>query len=352
MREHRQVAAIFRQVKKYLPAGSSIVVACSGGADSLALADAVEQLQKLQAYRVMVCHVEHGLRGAEAAADAAFVEAFCRERQLTCAVRHVDAKQLAASGKLSLEAAARQLRYAALWECVSQQQADFLVTAHHRDDQAETLLLHLLRGSGTDGMSGMRSEKNCLIRPFLHLGRQELELYCRQRGLAYRQDSSNTDLYFTRNKVRHLLLPLLEREFNPNVKVDLAQTASLLADDADCLKFLAEQSFLTGVKQQDGVYSCRRTWLLQLQPALRSRVVRLMWQHLAATGQLSYDQTEKILALVNAGSSNKKMPLPGATAALYSKGELFLAKATAGQENAVTNWLTQHLKSRVLGDDK
>lgn len=99
------------------------------------------------------------------------------------------------------------------------------MTGHHRDDQAETVLLHLVRGSGSSGLSAMRTVKGCLLRPFLELSRQELEQYCQLRGLAYRSDSSNEDLYFTRNKVRHLLLPLLEREFNPNIRGGLARTA-------------------------------------------------------------------------------------------------------------------------------
>ena len=96
------------------------------------------------------------------------------------------------------------------------------MTAHHRDDQAETLLLHLLRGSGAEGLGGMRCHNNSIVRPFLQVSRRMLEAYCAMRSLDYRTDSSNMDLYYTRNKVRHILLPLLEREFNPNIKQALA----------------------------------------------------------------------------------------------------------------------------------
>lgn len=334
MREHRQITKVRQQIKKYLPVGSRVVVACSGGADSLALADALLQLREEMGYRLTVCHIEHGLRGAEALADANFVSAFCEARQVDCKVVPVEVKKFAASGRLSLEDAARKLRYRALLQCVRDQQADFLVTGHHRDDQAETVLLHLVRGSGSSGLSAMRAVKGCLLRPFLELSRQELEQYCQLRGLAYRSDSSNEDLYFTRNKVRHLLLPLLEREFNPNIKGGLARTASVLAEDADCLELLAEQNFADGVQACNGAYSCNAAWLLALPPALAARVIRKMWRNLETAGLLTYELTQQILELVRRGNSNKKLMLPGKTYATYSYGKFLLA-ATPPQDGTV-----------------
>lgn len=334
MREHRQITKVRQQIKKYLPVGSRVVVACSGGADSLALADALLQLREEAGYRLTVCHVEHGMRGAEALADADFVAAFCEARQVDCKVVRVEVKKFAASNGLSLEDAARKLRYQALLQCAREQQADFLVTGHHRDDQAETVLLHLVRGSGSSGLSAMRTVKGCLLRPFLELSRQELEHYCQIRGLAYRSDSSNEDLYFTRNKVRHLLLPLLEREFNPNIRGGLARTAAVLAEDADCLELLAEQNFVDGVQACNGAYSCKAVWLLALPPALAARVVRKMWQRLETAGLLTYELTQQILELVRRGSSNKKLMLPGNTYAAYSYGTLLLAATLPPDEPA------------------
>lgn len=327
MQEEKQVRKILQQVQKQLPAGSKIVVACSGGADSLALVDALWLLREQQQYQLGICHVEHGLRGEEALADADFVAEFCRQRQLDCEIVHVEAKVLAESNKLSLEDAARKLRYAALFKSLDNRQADFLVTAHHRDDQAETLLLHLMRGSGSDGLSGMRVRQKCLVRPLLALSRQELEQYCRLRGLIYCNDSSNDDLYFTRNKVRHVLLPLLEREFNPRIKESLANTCTILAEDADCLRALAVQHFNAGVCREDRGFSCAADWLMQLPPALGSRIVRAMWQQCGATGVLTYAHTKQILKLVDNGSSNKKIMLPGKSCAIYSYGKLSIMTA-------------------------
>ena len=312
MKEHRQITEILDQVEEHLPVGSKIIVACSGGADSIALADALLLLQEKRKYQLVVCHVEHGLRGSEALADADFVVEFCRMRQVACEVLRVDAKKFAAESKLSVEDAARKLRYTVLFEILSKHKSEYIVTAHHRDDQAETLLLHLLRGSGAEGLGGMRCHNNSIVRPFLQVSRRMLEAYCAMRSLDYRTDSSNMDLYYTRNKVRHILLPLLEREFNPNIKQALAQTATLIAEDADCLNELAEEKFLQYVLQDDHSCSCDTAWLLSLPAALCSRIIRMMW---------------------------KKLMLPGGTCAVYSYGKLTVAAAETPSAIAAQNYV-------------
>ncbi len=339
MKEHRQITEILDQVEKHLPVGSKIIVACSGGADSLALADALLLLQEKRKYQLIVCHVEHGLRGSEALADADFVVEFCRMRQVACEVLRVDAKKFAAESKLSVEDAARKLRYTALFEIFSKHKSDYIVTAHHRDDQAETLLLHLLRGSGAEGLGGMRCRNNSIVRPFLKVSRSMLEAYCTMRGLDYCTDSSNMDLYYTRNKVRHILLPLLEREFNPNIKQALAQTAALVAEDADCLNALAEDKFSQYVLQDDRSCSCDTVWLLSLPAALCSRVVRLMWKKLGAAGMLTCQQTQQVIGLVHKGSSNKRLMLPGGICAVYSYGRLIVAAAAIPSAIAEQNYI-------------
>lgn len=339
MKEHRQITEILDQVEEHLPVGSKIIVACSGGADSIALADALLLLQEKRKYQLVVCHVEHGLRGSEALADADFVVEFCRMRQVACEVLRVDAKKFAAESKLSVEDAARKLRYTVLFEILSKHKSEYIVTAHHRDDQAETLLLHLLRGSGAEGLGGMRCHNNSIVRPFLQVSRRMLEAYCAMRSLNYRTDSSNMDLYYTRNKVRHILLPLLEREFNPNIKQALTQTATLIAEDADCLNALSEEKFLQYVLQDDHSCSCDTAWLLSLPAALCSRIIRLMWKKLGAAGLLTFQQTQQVIDLVHKGSSNKRLMLPGGTRAVYSYGKLTVAAAEIPSATAVQNYV-------------
>lgn len=160
-------------------------------------------------------HVEHGIRGQEALDDAEFVKNFCAERGLAFVCRHVNAPDYALQNGLSLEDAARRLRYKALFSYAAEEKCDYIVTAHQADDQAETVLMQLMRGSGTSGLGGMQTASGKLLRPFLFVRRTEIEAYCRERGLRFCNDSTNDDVRYTRNRIRKELLPYLEKVLTP-----------------------------------------------------------------------------------------------------------------------------------------
>ena len=225
MQVHPVVKKVYNALKQYIPQGGSLLLAVSGGADSMALADGVVQLVEEGYCKASVLHVEHGLRGEEALADAELVRKFCEAKGLAFTCVHVDVNAYAESNKLSTEEAARKLRYAALEEKARELEADFILTAHHSDDQAETVLLKLLRGSGTEGLSGMQVRSGKILRPLLHLTREHLENYCALQNINYCYDSSNDDLHYTRNKIRRELLPYLEKNFNPAIKKAVVQSA-------------------------------------------------------------------------------------------------------------------------------
>ena len=218
MQVHPVVKKVYNALKQYIPQGGSLLLAVSGGADSMALADGIVQLVEEGYCKASVLHVEHGLRGEEALADAELVRKFCEAKGLAFTCVHVDVNAYAESNKLSTEEAARKLRYAVLEEKARELEADFIMTAHHSDDQAETVLLKLLRGAGTEGLSGMQVRSGKILRPLLHLTREHLENYCALQDISYCYDSSNDDLHYTRNKIRRELIPYLEKNFNPAIK--------------------------------------------------------------------------------------------------------------------------------------
>ena len=184
-----------------------MLAAFSGGADSTVLVHALHRL----GYEVIAGHVQHGLRGEEAEAEAAHAAAFAAALGLPYHERRVDAAGYAAAHKLSLEAAAREVRYAALEEMAQEVGVERIATGHTADDQAETVLLKLLRGAGPTGMSGMPPVRGKIIRPLLALTRAEVEAYAQAEGLGFRTDSSNQDPRFTRNRIRHEILPRWRR---------------------------------------------------------------------------------------------------------------------------------------------
>ena len=298
------------------------VAAVSGGADSLALADALQRC----GFRFTVCHVEHGIRGIESREDAFYVEEFCRQRGIIFCCKHVDARELQEKEKLSLEDAARRLRYQALFQCAEETGADFILTAHQKDDQAETFLLRLLRGSGTRGLGAIRFRQNRILRPLLSLSAVELRQYCTDRKITWREDATNDDLYFARNRVRKVLLPLLEEKFSPSVTDILCRTAEHLQTDGMYLEELAaaelQKRWIAPVGERSGVLQVGG-WE-NIPPALRFRVLRQFWHLAGATAELSGMNLNDLGQLIEKRASGKKILLPGSWQALYSYDKLLL----------------------------
>lgn len=254
-----------------LPRGTGVLCAVSGGADSLCLLHLLWSRREELELRVCAAHYEHGLRGEESLADCAFVEAFCRERGIPCLAEHGDAAAFAASERLGLEDAARRLRYAFLERAADELGCDRIATAHTADDNAETILLNLTRGSGSRGLCGIPPRRGRIVRPLLGVTRAEVEAYLAANGLACRQDSTNGEDVFRRNRLRHAVTPVL-RELNPAFAAAAARTAALLREDEDCLQGMAE-AFLG--QAYDG-RSLAAKELAALHPAIASRALRAL----------------------------------------------------------------------------
>ena len=208
--------------RSLLRAGARVVLAVSGGADSVALLRVLLDLRGDLGIVLAVGHFNHGLRGAASRADEAFVAELARQHELDYFAGHGDVHDHASDSKLGIEAAARELRYRWLAQLAGEQRFDAVATAHTLDDQAETVLLKFLRGAGTRGLAGIypivERENLRIVRPLLCVSRDEVETYLESLGQEWREDETNLDRRFTRNRVRHDLLPLLEREFNPNIR--------------------------------------------------------------------------------------------------------------------------------------
>ena len=223
-------------------AGETVVVAVSGGADSVALLDILSRLED-ERLMLVVAHLNHCLRGADSDGDQEFVSQLAARYGFPCVVQRTDVAALAADAGLSLEDAGRRARYAFFDRTAKAHGATSIALAHHLDDQAETVLIRLLRGAGGGGLSAMAgSSRHSLKRPLLQVSRAELEHYLRLRALCYRTDSSNADTAILRNSIRHELIPFLRR-YNPKVSQRLAATAEILACDEELLEQLTETAY-------------------------------------------------------------------------------------------------------------
>ncbi len=326
------VKKVYNALKLHIPRGSSLVIAVSGGADSMALADGVAQLFGEDYCQPYVLHVEHGLRGDEALADAELVRKFCEAKGLPFTCVHVDVNAYANLHKLSTEEAARKLRYAALEEQAQILQADFIVTAHHSDDQAETVLLKLLRGAGTEGLSGMQVRSGKILRPFLHLTREHLECYCALQNISYCYDSTNDDLHYTRNKIRRELLPYLEKNYNPAIKKALVQSAEILQEDDACLNQMAQEKFQVLANCTDAGVILKVSKWEEVPAALRKRILRQAY-FLAGGKELGYRHTEALDVLCLRKTSGKYLKLPQKMIASYNRGKLLIQPTNEGERN-------------------
>lgn len=328
MQVEPQVWKLQEKIKEYLHLENRYVLAVSGGADSMALLDAARVVFSGTLGNLMVCHVEHGIRGQEALADAELVQDFCESLGINYICCHVNVPEIAKKENLSLEAAARKVRYEILFAQARKFGALAVVTAHQADDQAETVLWKLLRGAGSDGMSGMQhqyqQEDMIILRPLLDFSRNDIETYCRLREISYCEDSTNSDLGYTRNRIRCELLPYLERNYNPAIKATLIREAKLLAEEQECLaklvdNYLEDKAVCGRLDSTD--FKGMAFWLdaksLLRQPAaLRKRILRSAFFRLGGK-ELSYERSLALEGLCVAQTGGKIIQLPGETFAIY-----------------------------------
>ncbi|HEX7286218.1 MAG TPA: tRNA lysidine(34) synthetase TilS [Candidatus Angelobacter sp.] len=325
--------------ERLLQPGERVAVACSGGADSVALLRVLAELSQDLGIVLSVAHFHHGIRGAEADHDQGFVSKLAAQLGLELHLGAGDAPAWARDHKLSLETAARELRHAWFARLIAEKKVDKMATAHTLDDQAETVLMRMVRGAGARGLAGIAPihQEKSLVRPLLQVTRLEVEEYLKSLNQPWRDDLTNQDLAHTRNRVRRQLLPLLERDFNPAIRQTLADLAEMARGEEEfwnqertrLLARLAQR----GKPSRDGrsnTGEAGETWALDLAE-LRSLPTALQRQVLqAVAGEmglgLEFRHIEELRNLAQHGKKAKPVCLPGAAVAACSFRELQLSR--------------------------
>lgn len=291
--------------EKLIENGDYVLVGVSGGADSVCLLRLLADLQKEMGFFLEAVHVEHGIRGIESENDAAFVVRLCEELEIPLQLFFVDAVAYAKEQKLGLEEAARILRYDAYAQVAEKTLSSRVkvALAHHADDNAETVLFQMIRGSGIDGMSGMRPKRELMpgvevVRPLLAVTRREIEAYLQKEGQAYCVDSTNTDTSYSRNKIRCHILPMLE-EVNAQAVTHINQSAMLLRELGGYLSGHVDELAARALAEQEAGLLIRGEELAQLPEILKKEVLHLAIGKAAGSGKdIGMDHVESLADLL------------------------------------------------------
>ena len=261
--------------------GASITVGVSGGPDSLALLDMLHKISSKTRLTLNVAHLNHGIRGKKSEEDGEFVKKFCEALNIPCFIQTRDIPKIAKSESLSLETAARMERHRFLWEISDKCGASAIALGHTLDDQVESILMHLIRGSGLDGLKGMElmsdrtlvEKKLTIFRPLLSISRDAILNYCQEQALNPRTDSTNSSLEFTRNSVRLKLIPILE-SYNPSVKKNLFRFSQIIAEDVNFLEKSSEDAWNLCVSNNNGILIIDTELFNDFPGALAYRILR------------------------------------------------------------------------------
>jgi len=330
----RKVKATVERYSMFAP-GDAVLTAVSGGADSVALLYLLRDLGGEPPLRITVAHFNHLLRGPESDEDERFVRSLAEELGLPFVGGKADVRELAESRGLSVEAAARLARREFLRGAAERRGIGRIATGHHADDQAETVLIRLVRGSGVRGLAAMRPvTRDGFVRPLIDCTRSELRAYLARRGIDFREDSSNLDRSYLRNRVRNELIPLLQREFNPAIVQALRRTSQNMADADAFLSLNAERALSECVATAgEGVMSLDIAALRAYDKSTWSYVFQSAYTSLAGEPEaLSRSHLRALADLVGRGASGTAVHLPGGIKARVVYGTLLLSRAAGRPE--------------------
>lgn len=327
--------------------GDGVLAAVSGGADSVCLLFLLCSMREELAVRLAAFHLHHGLRGAEADRDEAFVKQLCEAWQVPFYSAHEDAAAYGRERGISEEEAGRELRYSHLEALADRLSFGKIAVAHHREDQAETVVFHLFRGTGLKGMGGIRPVRGKIIRPLLECSRQEIEGYLRENGISWCEDSTNSENTYKRNRIRNELLPWAGQYLNERASEHAAQFARFAAQ-ADAY-FEAQAEMILEAESRAAVSV--RTFDSQPE-ILKGYLVRAMIRRAGGSARnLTERHIQAVCALTGPGGG-VRVDLPGGLQAVRGYRELRIARPERLEENGILEQLGKQLQFRVYPREK
>ena len=308
--------------------GDKLVLGLSGGPDSLCLLHILADLRKPLGFELYALHLNHLMRGERAEEDASWLTAHCEELGVELKIVKCDVNAKAENEGICVEEAGRHARHQALAACAAELGGAKVVFAHNRDDQAETVLMRILRGTGVHGLAAMEyKRKDGVIRPLLDTPRTEIEAYCTRNSLEPLWDCTNASLDYTRNRIRLQLLPQLAEEYNPSVKDGLARLASNARDDDDYLNSEALLMYaMMAPTKTPNVVSMSSKFLCSLHPAIYQRVLRMAFAEIGLTEDIASVHIDALRSVLESGAGGKLVEFPAGYTAKVLRGVVTLER--------------------------
>lgn len=291
--------------------GEHIGIGVSGGMDSMALLHILMSIRDIRrSFDISVLHFEHGIRGQESIEDMDFVIRYCRDHDIPCYTERSDVPSYAITEDMNLENAARKLRYAFFEKCMHEHDIDRIAVAHHMNDNAETFLFNLVRGAGTRGLRQMDHLSGHIIRPLLDISRKDIESYVSENNIPYREDSSNNDTNYTRNYIRKVIIPAMEK-INGNAVAQINRSSVLLSEEHDYIASQASEIYLKTARVTDHQISFELSSLSPYHDAIvKELLIRAVYNLSPGLRDLTEDHVAKLLGFVRQKRANVSYMLP------------------------------------------
>ena len=291
--------------------GDKIVIGVSGGKDSVCLLHVLNELREELNLELLVVHVNHLIRGEEAREDAEFTQNLAKELGLRCYVEEIDVRALAKMKRISEEEAGRQVRYETMEMVRMENGFNKVAVVHHKEDVAETVLFNLVRGTGPRGLSGIPPRRDELIRPILCLDKAEINEYIEKNQLEYREDGTNMEPTYTRNKIRLEVFPYLEREINTKARAHVAEAARRIALQNEYIENVAKKEYVRVVRMDGAGYAFSVDEFSKIEPVIQVEVIRFILQNLIANAKDVDGVHYQIILELLDKEVGKRVNLPG-----------------------------------------
>ena len=320
---------IIAVVHKYnmINMSETVVVGVSGGADSLALLHVLKRLSSDFRFNLVAAHLNHMLRGDDSEKDEEHVASICKNWGVECFIKRTDIRELANELKISEEEAGRKARYEFFKELMGVIKADKLALAHHKDDRVETILHNFIRGTGTQGLKGINYIRDgFVIRPFLDVSKDEILSYCIEENISYREDLSNKDQSYTRNRLRHGLIPFMQNNFNPNIAETILRMSDVIGEEDDFLGRYCGELLPTLLSYEKNKAKVILDRFNQLHLALKRRLLRMViLEFMSVFYCIELVHIDNIIKMLHNAKQGTSFKLPGKVRVDIAYGAAFIS---------------------------